>query len=255
MRSTTKRILIVSITCLGSLLFHQHQAKDVNHHSRALTIVGDHLQTAAEKEYDLPGWANSWCRPPDLPPLPYESCNTTDTINVIKLEGGMTNALKFVLLGTILSFEEGRCLYIDESQSHLNNNNGESFINRYFEPIGLQRNNKIIQNAYRHNSHRIVHRNWRELWESTRARRMYQSLHDIDMLHLNNIEGHMLKKIVSSMHFCCIYCTTILTQIFKTPDDETHVAPHRPRPRTGLHNTGILRIGQRRFHGVLDTPR
>jgi hypothetical protein len=62
-----------------------------------------------------------------------------------------------VLLGVILSFEEDRCFFVDESESELLTRGDpkeslDSLINRYFEPIGLPANSDIVTTAKKNNN-------------------------------------------------------------------------------------------------------
>lgn len=117
-------------------------------------------------------------------------------VNSVPLYGGLTNSLKMVLLGTILSFEEDRCFFVDESESELNHRgDGQdlgSFIDRYFEPIGLPANSPVVQQAKSNN--KIALRDWKVVWEEVRNRRMYGSTTNIESLRYPNIEGHQLKR-------------------------------------------------------------
>jgi len=165
-------------------------------------------QQPNQQQYNLPASAAEWCTPPILPPLPYDICKDKSKVNSVPLYGGLTNSLKMVLLGTILSFEEDRCFYVDESASELihrdgddnnsNNNNNDSsasplsFINRYFEPIGLPAGGEVVQAAMRSNN--VEARDWKVVWSITRNRRMYGQTYNIDSLHYPNMEGHFLKR-------------------------------------------------------------
>ena len=76
------------------------------------------------------------------------NCNPNKPVNCIPLSGGLTNALKFILLVVIKTLEEVCSFYIDESQSQLLLHIGEeaySLIWQYFEPIGLHPDSIIVQ--------------------------------------------------------------------------------------------------------------
>jgi hypothetical protein len=142
---------------------------------------------------------NIWCSEPDVDPLPYNDCNFEDIIYRIPLYGGMTNALKMILLAVIKAFEENRCFFLDESQSHLNNfdkvhfyKNG--FYSRYFEQIGQYNEHPLIQKARHEN--RIRSLTWEEVWAPTRYRRMHDQLSSIPSLGYKDIPGHELKAIM-----------------------------------------------------------
>mmetsp|Transcript_44175 Transcript_44175/g.65496 ORF Transcript_44175/g.65496 Transcript_44175/m.65496 type:complete len:397 (-) Transcript_44175:86-1276(-) len=152
----------------------------------------------ANMPYALPASAAEWCTPSILPPLPYEECEKKDTLNSVPLYGGLTNSLKIVLLGTILSFEEGRCLIVDESESELikrkDSSQGlQSFINRYFEPIGLDATSSKVDNFKKRNKIKV--RSWDEVWSDyDHNRRTYGHLSDIESLKYFKMEGHQLKR-------------------------------------------------------------
>jgi Alpha-(1,6)-fucosyltransferase N- and catalytic domains len=140
-----------------------------------------------------------WCSESDLEPLPYSSCNANDIIYRIPLHGGMTNAIKMALLAVIRAFEENRCFFLDESQSHLNNfdkvhyyENG--FYSRYFERIGLSNEDPLVLKAIAEN--RTVVLTWKEVWEPGRYRRMHDQLSSIPSLGYQNVPGHELKAIM-----------------------------------------------------------
>jgi hypothetical protein len=128
-------------------------------------------------------------------PLRYDDCKPGEILNVIPLFGGMTNALKMVLLGTILSYEEGRCFYVNEETAHLNpikNGTKEGFITKYMEPIGLPKDHPYVKLAYKEN--RVQVRPYYHYWNKLETRRTRGRMYNITSLGYDNIEGHMLKK-------------------------------------------------------------
>jgi hypothetical protein len=142
---------------------------------------------------------NYWCSEPSLDPLPFEECNIDDIIYRIPLFGGMTNAIKMVLLAVIQSFEENRCFFIDESSSHLNNfdkvhyyENG--FYARYFERIGLSHEDPRVQKALKEN--RIRSLTWEEVWVNSKYRRIHNEVSSIPSLGYQDVPGHELKAIM-----------------------------------------------------------
>lgn len=141
----------------------------------------------------LPDWATTWCTEQELHPLPYEKCAPDSTLNVIKLHGGMTNALRSVLLAAIMSFEEGRCFYVDEEQSHLNVG-GTGFLNKYFEPIGLQKDHPFVLKAYA--EQRLQVRDWLDFWNTLEQRKAFSTHVNIPSLDYHGMEGHYLKRIM-----------------------------------------------------------
>ena len=149
--------------------------------------------------FALPEGARDWCVETDIGRLPYERCDPNKPLNVIRLIGGMTNAFKGVLLGAILSFEQNRCFYLDESNSHLrlrNKDQGEdpipSIVNRYFEPIGLQKDHPKVKQAFNDGSYE--YQNFVALWDDLRVRRPANSTSSIDNLFYQQVEGHYLKR-------------------------------------------------------------
>ncbi|KAI2507399.1 hypothetical protein MHU86_7012 [Fragilaria crotonensis] len=162
-------------------------------------LLGTTEETPKALKFNLPGSAAEWCSPPILPPLPYDTCTDKTVINSLPLYGGLTNSLKMLLLGVILSFEENRCFFVDESQSELLKREDpreslDSLINRYFEPIGLPYNSNVVQTAKQ--NQKIDIRDWKVVWEMFRNRRMYGQVDNIASLHYPNIEGHLLKRVM-----------------------------------------------------------
>jgi len=130
------------------------------------------------------------------PPLPYERCDANGTVNGIPLFGGLTNALKLILLGAIGSFEENRCFFVDESNSKLNpeDENGvkHGFLHKYMEPIGLPLDHPIIKRAQ--DEYRTKTLVWMDSWLEMSARRAYGQYTSIPNLGLIETEGHNLKR-------------------------------------------------------------
>jgi len=128
--------------------------------------------------------------------LPYEKCDHDAPVNSIPLFGGLTNALKMILLGGIKSWEENRCFFVDESQSHLNppDETGvrHGFLHKYMEPIGLPLDHPLVVKAREEN--RIVKRDWSEFWNDMTPRRAYGKISSIPNLRFDEIEGHNLKR-------------------------------------------------------------
>ena len=130
------------------------------------------------------------------PPLNYGNYPSDSILNVIPLFGGMTNALKMILLGALMSYEEGRCFYVDESSAHLNprkNGTQLGFIQKYMEPIGLPKEHPFVKSAYKEG--RVQLRPWHEYWSNVTLRRiLHKQFPDIPMIGYTNIEGHQLKR-------------------------------------------------------------
>jgi hypothetical protein len=105
-----------------------------------------------------------------------------------------------LLLGAILSFEQHRCFYVDETVSALPKRSdpanafSTSFLDRYFEPIGIPESDAMVKSARYNENLKVV--DWRESWEWTHNRRVAGQMHDIDSLGYTNMEGHRLKRIM-----------------------------------------------------------
>ena len=147
--------------------------------------------------FALPERAADWCMSPGIGPLDYNECDPDLPINRIPLIGGLTNALKFVLLGAIASYEEGRCFFIDDSKSHLvvpatQSTPQVSVLQRYFEPIGLDPNDAIVKKAIAEG--RVETKDWTKVWPLEK-RRIHDSRHFIKYLSSKTEDGHNLKFI------------------------------------------------------------
>lgn len=136
------------------------------------------------------------------PQLPYHDCHPNSTIDVIPFFGGMTNGLKFVLLGSLVSFQRNRCFIITEQGSHLHpgfkdgtnteilSNTG--FNQQYFATIGLPHDDPYVQNAIEKGHYRI--RKWEEYWYDGWSRKMKFLKFDTPKLGYENVDGHSLKR-------------------------------------------------------------
>jgi hypothetical protein len=180
----------------------RHQLGDDAHTDRRLLLDPRTIDTKPKDPmpFRLPERARTWCSPPAEPRLPQGVCTDFDVINEVEMGGGLTNALKVVLLGAIRSYEEKKCFYIKEDLSHLvlrkdsKNSIGPSFINRYFEPIGLSANNPQVLLAQREG--RIEKKDFlRETWTDP-LRRIAGTKHNIAALQLYNVDGHDLKRMM-----------------------------------------------------------
>jgi len=138
----------------------------------AVSLCSDDAEE--EEIYPLPNY-ESWCNHQD---------NST-ILNVIPFFGGMTNALKFVLLGALMSLDEGRCFYISEKNAHLNpgflkkhSESGEDgfFTRHFFEMIGLPNHHPYVKKAFEEGRTRT--RMWGEYWHDIRDRRGEKEIYD-----------------------------------------------------------------------------
>jgi hypothetical protein len=142
------------------------------------------------KFYDLPN--DEWCRPSQLPPLDYGSCNKNGLFNAVPLLGGLTNGLKFIVLSVIKSFEDnGNCFFIDETHSIFPKQFGP-FLENYFEPIGLPATSEDVERAQK--EHRVVPLEWKTVWVDLNKRRIENTNNNIPFLNYTNVEGHDLKR-------------------------------------------------------------
>mmetsp|Transcript_31351 Transcript_31351/g.47395 ORF Transcript_31351/g.47395 Transcript_31351/m.47395 type:complete len:402 (-) Transcript_31351:95-1300(-) len=162
---------------------HHHRTLQVNtvnelDDARVIAQLSHPNETISE---ELSTAAHSYCNGNDLQeyPLPdYGKCSPNSTLNIIPFFGGMTNALKFVLLGALMSFEEDRCFWVSEANSHLNpgfsngtSKTGESedFLKHYFENIGLAHGHPFVQRKIELQMYEV--RQWDEYWKDLRQRR------------------------------------------------------------------------------------
>jgi hypothetical protein len=109
-----------------------------------------------------------------------------------------TNALKMLLLAVIDSYEEGRCFYIDESNTELKLVSGgktHSLMKRYFEPIGLDPDNIVVQKALLEG--RVETKTWEDVWISSVKRRVLSEKYTLPYLtgEKDETDGHRLKFI------------------------------------------------------------
>jgi hypothetical protein len=148
--------------------------------------------------FALPERAADWCMTPGLPPLDFKACDPQLPVNRLPLVGGLTNALKMVLLGVIMSYEEGRCFFIDGSDSALvieatSSTPKLSVLQRYFEPMGLDPEDPIVKQAIAEN--RVETKDWTKVWDGLKERRISDSKHFIEYLAGTEVNGHVLKFI------------------------------------------------------------
>mmetsp|Transcript_297 Transcript_297/g.422 ORF Transcript_297/g.422 Transcript_297/m.422 type:complete len:423 (-) Transcript_297:93-1361(-) len=180
-------------TASGDQQASQHVAENQVTTSRSLRFFDP--RTIAHKEeaaniqaFNLPPGANDWCYPSSLPPLPYHDCDPRGIVNSIPLFGGLTNALKMILLGVIHSYEDhNHCFFINQTGSQLSQHH---VLENYFEPIGLDVNSKVVQDAIKEN--RVQERTWQDIW--LEHRQSHGTLVDIPYLNYIQAEGHGLKR-------------------------------------------------------------
>ena len=153
------------------------------------------------RHWNLPKWGSeAWCDPPQLHPFNFEYCNTELPVNIIPMIGGLTNALKIIVLGAMKSMEDGRCFTIDETTGHLFRRENpdhqmKSFLQRYFEPMGLPYNHPIVKKAFHlNNTHRfdVV----KELLTVEHVRKIHDHNYSIPYIWSTPLNGHVLKKVL-----------------------------------------------------------
>mmetsp|Transcript_361 Transcript_361/g.390 ORF Transcript_361/g.390 Transcript_361/m.390 type:complete len:403 (-) Transcript_361:154-1362(-) len=144
---------------------------------------------APDKTYNVGD--NYWCKPAQVPPIDYDSCDKSKVMNAIPLRAGLTNGLKFMNLSIIWSLERGNtCVYMDETNSIFPKHLGP-FYENYFEPIGLPVDSQDVQTAIKR--HRVEILPWEKVWIKSQDRRMQDTIHNIPALGYHNVEGHDLK--------------------------------------------------------------
>eukprot|EP00547_Thalassionema_nitzschioides_P007007 CAMPEP_0194205994 /NCGR_PEP_ID=MMETSP0156-20130528/5133_1 /TAXON_ID=33649 /ORGANISM="Thalassionema nitzschioides, Strain L26-B" /LENGTH=491 /DNA_ID=CAMNT_0038932409 /DNA_START=68 /DNA_END=1540 /DNA_ORIENTATION=- len=166
------------------------------------TLAAPAAEGASLMPFNLPKSAEDWCAPPTLPPLPYDHCkDKQDIIKVVDslpMLGGLTNSLKVLLLGAILSFEQGKCFFVDETTSALPlrkdpaNTFPTTFLDRYFERIGLPLNDPIVAEARKSGNIKAV--DWEEPWDWEHNRRIMSQRDTIPVLGFEKVPGHGLKR-------------------------------------------------------------
>jgi predicted nuclease of predicted toxin-antitoxin system len=156
------------------------------------------LNETVTKKYRLPKQAQTWCEPSTLPPLDYRQCDTNGVVYQIPFMAGLTNGLKMLLLTVIGAYEENKCFFVSENpQNRLLLRDDKSqqlktFLGRYFEPIGLAKDDVIVATARRTNQ--IMRTNWADYWESAKRRRLHGRHHNISSLGYVNVESTELKR-------------------------------------------------------------
>lgn len=196
---------VCSLFFLSSSVISNISTKSFFQSSSSSTILRRRLmnENTQLEESLASSFPSSWCSAetnPEYGPLPYETCDASGIIYRIPLEGGMTNAIKMVVLGAIRALEEGnRCFFIDETYSHLNNfdkvnyyHNG--FYARYFEKIGLYNEDPRVQLALKEG--RIRSLTWVEVWKPLEYRRVFGGTTSIPSLGYHQVPNHMLKAIL-----------------------------------------------------------
>lgn len=109
-----------------------------------------------------------------------------------------SNSLKILLLAGILSYEEGRCFFVDERGSALpfrndpNNQLTTPFLNRYFEQIGLKESDPLVVDARKKNN--INEIDWEKSMDWHHNRRVMSQTDTIPALGFENVPGHGLKR-------------------------------------------------------------
>ena len=150
------------------------------------------------KKYKLTEQAQAWCEPSKFPPLDYHKCNADDVVYMIPFMAGLTNGLKMMLLTVIGILEENKCFFVSENPKNKllfrddKSHQLGTFLGRYFEPIGLSKDDPIVANARQ--KKQIQRTDWKHYWDSAKRRRVHGRLHNITSLGYENIESTVLKR-------------------------------------------------------------
>lgn len=95
-----------------------------------------------------------WCQAPTAPPLPFDECKWRSFAFRFPADGGLTNALHFIMKGALWAFQESVCFYVDElttvpkmAEREPKENTVYPFLTRYFEPMGLPNDHPILKEA------------------------------------------------------------------------------------------------------------
>lgn len=100
--------------------------------------------------YNLPESAE-WCQAPKEPPLPYDSCKKHQLLPEAKLRmgSGMCSIMYGLLDVTSWAFSNELCFFVNEDDILLRDRSdpNSTFINRYFEPIGVAKDHQIVRYA------------------------------------------------------------------------------------------------------------
>lgn len=194
MSKTRVIIIVVGLIAFGCLQHSNSKWAAETVFQRSLSVFNE----TAETNYRLPTQAQAWCQPSTLPPLDYHQCDADGIVYRIPFMAGLTNGLKMLLLTVIGAFEENKCFFVSENpQNRLlfrddKSQQLQTFLGRYFEPIGLEKDDAIVANARRTNQ--IVQTNWADYWESAKRRRLHGRRHNITSLGYIDIESTELKR-------------------------------------------------------------
>ena len=90
------------------------------------------------------------------------------------------------LMAVIGAFEENKCFFVEEAWDNplLHRNDAsqqlQSFVGRYFEPIGLPKNDPIVVNARSEGRIQVI--NWRDFWGTPDKRALHERIRNITSL-------------------------------------------------------------------------
>lgn len=152
-------------------------------------LLESYTPEAAKKVYNV--GENYWCKPAQLPPIDYHSCDKTKVMNAIPLHAELTD--KFMILSIIKSLEEeNTCCFIDERDSIFPKHQPGPFLENYLEPIGLPDDSVDVLLAKGTKMAEIMPR--AKVWNEMQNRRIENTIHNITALGYENVEGHDLKR-------------------------------------------------------------
>ena len=187
-------VVAISLFTLSLELYDENRELHTN-------SSGSDKSNGAPMPFNLTDWAHLWCMAPYEPPLDFEQCDSENgVVHEIPLHGGLTNALKFVLLGAIYSLEENRCFFVNETNAHLHkrvdkSQEFDSFLNRYFEPIGLPASSPIVKKAQEESRIKTLHV-LDDLYRDKHRRRIYKDKTSLPQFQYNDFDGHLIKKLI-----------------------------------------------------------
>jgi hypothetical protein len=147
------------------------------------SLVDGVRKLTKSRNYSLPSWGQiTWCDPNSQYVSPHYEyiCDPNDKVNMIRLQGSTPSALRTMVLGAILSFEQNRCFFIDDPVRMTKD---------YFEPIGLPRFHPIVTKAIAEDRVHVM--TPQEYWNNRIPLSTVTSL-----LDLQNVDGQFLRKVM-----------------------------------------------------------
>lgn len=152
---------LLLILCLGIVYFHERTIHNIFNTASSSKNEAANIEDFNEGEGDVPFdgiMKSEWCLAPAYEPLPFEDCKFTDFMFRFPANGGLTNALHFILKGVLWSYEENVCYFVEEKGPNPAQmaerdpplENIDPFLERYFEPMSLPRDHRKVKDAMRY---------------------------------------------------------------------------------------------------------